>query len=236
VARVRLRLEEAREGDLPAVCMRCGSQATLAKDKTFSWHPQWISTLLVIGLLCFSPLILVALILMLTLSKRARVRAPLCEQHQHHWLWRSWFVYGGLLVFALLGIVAFFAVTAAESQSTLARDYGSFLCFGLFIAGIVWLIAAGIVQSKAIRASEITDYTITLIKVAPGFVAALEQELELDRTDTCADEDHAHARRRRPMDDSEQFTEQEHLRPPHHPPKTDSEQFYDPGEKPEREG
>jgi hypothetical protein len=230
MARVRLRLEEAREGDLPAVCMRCGAEATLAKDKSFSWYPPWISTLLVVGILCFSPLIVVAVILMLTMSKRARVRVPLCEQHQNHWLWRSWFVFGGLLVFVLLGIVGLVVMTAIEDQNSPARGVGCFACFVLLIAGIAWLIAAAIVQSKAIRASEITDYTITLIKVSPGFVAALGQDLGMDRDEPYTGEDRPRAPRRRPRVDSDQFTDPDQLKRPDRPPRADSDQYYDPGD------
>src|SRR5262249_37754982 len=73
MADVRLDREEAEDGDLPDVCMRCGGPVDAFIVKTFQWYPAAAAV---------SPL------LRLALTKRMKVTIPLCRQH------RGWFQWG----------------------------------------------------------------------------------------------------------------------------------------------
>ena len=108
MAVIRLDRFEAEEGDLPAVCMKCGAPAVLEKLKQFSWNPPWVILLILIGLL---PYVIVALVL----TKRMRVRVPLCNEHKNHFAWRAWFIYGGFAGLFLLGIVVFAVMTSLDN-------------------------------------------------------------------------------------------------------------------------
>jgi hypothetical protein len=181
MAQVRLTREEATEGIMPRVCMRCGADATITKAKTFSWHPQWADTLIIIGLLCFTPLLIIGIICSIATTVRMRVIVPLCDEHKNHWSWRAWFIYGGLAFFALVGIgcLAFLLSQEGPDQS----DLIGFVCVAPAVLGFIWLIAAAIVQSGAIKPAEITDRGITLNKVSPDFVQAMEKDRRADYDD-----------------------------------------------------
>ena len=77
MAHIRLHVRQA-DGNLPMVCMRCGDPATVVKSKTLSWFPRWTFVLMLAHVLVF---VIVAAIL----TRRARLQAPFCEQHQGHW-------------------------------------------------------------------------------------------------------------------------------------------------------
>jgi hypothetical protein len=170
MAQLRLGRYEAEEGELPSVCMRCGAPATATKSKQFSWHPQWVLVLILAGLL---PWAIVALIL----TKRMRVRVPLCQKHKNHWLWRGWVIYGGLAAIFVLGIgLAILTAQLEGAAHGRGSDLGGFLCMGGWGVALAWLITAAIVQATGIRPTEITDRSITLNKVSPVFVEAVRKE------------------------------------------------------------
>lgn len=76
MAKVRLRRYEIEEYDLPPVRAKCGARAVARPEKTFSWHPGWVTVLILVGLM---PYVLVALIL----TKRMTVPLPLCQRHRN---------------------------------------------------------------------------------------------------------------------------------------------------------
>jgi hypothetical protein len=170
VAYIRLHVQQA-DGQLPMVCMRCGEPATLVKTKKMAWFPRWVFLLFLVHLLV---LVVVALIL----TKRARLQAPLCEQHRWHWLVRQVFVGLSLLGLAVYvaGLVAFF-MNAAPPQ---ADQLAPFVILGGMSLFAVWLIAIIVLQSTAIRAAEITKTHILLAGVSEAFVQAVE-EAEIER-------------------------------------------------------
>jgi hypothetical protein len=194
MARVRLSRREAMDGDLPPVCMRCGAPSDLVKSKTFSWNPSWVWVLILCGLLPF-------LIVALVLTKRMRVRAPLCQAHAGHWAWRSWFIMGGLVVVVILGIAAGVAVAELDRQPRL-RNVGGYLCVGVAVFALIWLVAAAIIQANAIGPAEITDRDITLVRVAPEFADALRRERR--RYDE-EDEDYRRPRPRHEDEDEDEW-------------------------------
>jgi hypothetical protein len=224
MAQVRLGRFEAEEGDLPAVCLRCGAPSTLVKSRTFSWAPPWVIVLILAGLL---PYILVSVIL----TKRMRVQAPLCEQHRNYWVWRAWFAYGGLAAFAVAGGLWVFLIGALHQpnkhDSSMNHLFALFSCFGMIVFAI-WLVALVIVQNSAIRPSEITDRSITLMKVSDRFAQAVHEEYEPQDEDY-PDEDLRRAPRRRRAD-PDRYYDPGRKRPPDRPLRPGADQFDNPGE------
>jgi hypothetical protein len=170
MARLKLREYEARKGLMPEVCMVCGARAETWKSKRFSWCTPLAYLGLLAGLLPF-------LIIALVLTKYMTVRVPLCHQHTGHWSKRTWTIIGTFLAVMLLGIAA----VALMANQQPPNDEVGWACLGTVGLLFVWLIAAAIIQSSAIRPSEITDSSITLNKVHPDFVEAMREERERDR-------------------------------------------------------
>lgn len=162
-----VRLESYGNGtiDLPHVCMRCGAPATLRKRKTFAWFPSWIYLLILCNLLIFA-------IVALVLTKKRSVHVPLCDEHKNHWLWRQLTVFGTLVPLIVLGFLAMIAMDDRNGRNSAS----GFLCFATFVGLVIWLIAAGILQSTSIRPSEITDHSITLQGVSREFIRVYREE------------------------------------------------------------
>jgi hypothetical protein len=176
MAKVYLRSDYGHEiVDLPPVCMACGAPATVRKRKLFSWQPQWVPVLILVGVL---PYVIVSLVL----TKRQRVATPLCERHASYW-----WLFPTLLTlsfFALFGVgfALFIALTVAEqNQPRGGGGVAGFACLATVLAFLVWLIVAVVLQNRRIRPAEITDRHIELIKVSEAFADAVEEEEERDR-------------------------------------------------------
>ena len=170
MARIRLLVREA-DGELPMVCMRCGEPATVVKTKNMAWCPPWVPVLILAGVIVY---IIVAIIL----TKRARLQAPLCDEHKGHWLYRQLIIWGTFLPLLVIGIAAVVGISNAPNQVR------NILCPFFGIGGLVALIAGvvllAVAQSTAIRPKEITDREILLEGVADEFVQAVE-EMDRDR-------------------------------------------------------
>jgi hypothetical protein len=185
MAMVHIERYEANDRLLPPVCMLCGAPAAVQKRKAFAWHPPWVLALILVGLLPFA-------IVAICLTKRMTVYAPLCHDHRNHWTWRAWFLWGGLLFFAVLGVTAIALLTATGPRQRQLEVIGGLLCAGTAVAGLSWLVAAVILQNVGIHPTQITDRALTLTNVAPAFVEALWAER--DREEQAA----RHERPRRP--------------------------------------
>src|ERR1700676_4325966 len=119
MATVRLDFYDLDENAVPGVCMKCGAPAVTHKEKNFSWHPQWVAILILVGLL---PYILVALIL----TKRRRVSIPFCEAHKNHWMWRGLVALAGFGVVLLLFIGGIVAAANSGPNGSGADDFVPF--------------------------------------------------------------------------------------------------------------
>jgi hypothetical protein len=170
MAQIRLHREEVGREQLPAVCMRCGQPATVYKYRTFSWYPPWVLLLLLVGLL---PAAIVAMIL----TKRMYVSIPLCESHKNHWLVRTLLILGSLALVVVLIVCAVIVVSVISDQmGRKGDDAVGFVCLGGAVLFVLWLVLIGIMQSTAIRPTEITDDTITLSGVSERFINAVGAE------------------------------------------------------------
>lgn len=194
MAKIRLYRDEVRADTLPPVCMRCGAAATVYRGKNFSWNPTWVWFLLLVGLLPF-------LIVALVTSRRMRVNAPLCDLHRNHWLNRGVFTYGGLIAMIIVGIGLIVAISVAEGQKRQVSDeVRGWACAGGVVLGVIYVIAAIVVESRTIRPTQITKNTITLVRVSPQFVDAIEAQRDEEEEDGTAARK-ARIRRRRYGDD-----------------------------------
>jgi hypothetical protein len=164
VARVVLDLDEVKEGQLPAVCMKCGAPAEAQPRKLFSWHPGWVILLILVGLLVY---VIVALIL----TKRRRVWTPLCRRHAGYWTVRAWYVLGGFC--AILAAFIAWLVIGAGTDAELWWPVAGLTLAGVFF---VWLVSAGVLQTISIRPERITNTKIGLLGVHTDFKAALERQ------------------------------------------------------------
>ncbi|HZU36874.1 MAG TPA: hypothetical protein VFA18_13225 [Gemmataceae bacterium] len=210
MAKIRLYRDEVNPDCLPPVCIRCGGDAAVYKQRLFSWHPSWVWVLIFVGLLPWA-------IVAMALTKRMRVYAPFCELHRNHWRDRALYVFGGLAVVALIG---FGLVAALIMESNAPRNQGNetltgWLCFGGCAVAFVWLIIAAVVENRTIHATEITKRTIVLVGVSTDFIDAVEDQrdqeeeelvaLEKERRRQWPDEGHSGRRRqRRPLEEDEE--------------------------------
>jgi hypothetical protein len=197
MARIKLGRHEAEEGDLPQQCIRCGAPQTLVKRKSFSWHPQWVYVLLLVGLL---PCLIVALIL----TKRMTAAIPLCEQHKSYWLKRNAWIWGTCFIVAMACVGAFaLVVQGAERKAPRGEDLSGLVCLGSTLAGLVWLVVAAVIQHLTIRPTQITDTSITLTNVSDKFVDAVDdyRNSEDEYSDSEWRRSRRRTRQRRPGDE-----------------------------------
>jgi hypothetical protein len=185
MATIRLGRYTSEAEDLPDVCMRCGAPTTLRVKKKFNWFPRWLYFLLLFGLVSLLAL-LPYMILWRVLNKQQTVSAPLCAAHRRHWFWRNLTVYLGLLGWLGLLVVAF--VVSENARWGQIEPIGTvWVVFALSL--LAWAVVTPWLQLTAIRATKITDRSITLAGVAEEFVRAYEEELpDPDRLDRAARE------------------------------------------------
>jgi hypothetical protein len=191
MAHVRLSRYEAEEGDLPPLCVCCGRSATHLEEKTLSWRPGWVVALILTGPLWF--------LAALAFTQRMQTRLPLCDTHRVHWMWRSWFIYGGLPVLFILAIGSVALLGDVDRQyRSVAGTWAGLACFGSCVLGVAWLFTAVLIQQLAIHASEITNRSITLTNLSPRFVEAVEREHRMARAEAAWGQGRRTAADRRP--------------------------------------
>jgi hypothetical protein len=196
MAKVHLPYDSGKEIiDLPAVCIKCGAPATVRKNKTFSWQPQWVPILILVGLL---PYVIVSMIL----TKRKTVETPLCEAHKSYW-----WMYPTLMTLACLGVLGFglvgmIAVSAAKNDGLAGGVCGLSL---LVFLGL--LVVAAVINTMRIRPAEITDRYIYLTGVSQEFADAAEDEQYRRRSAFDRHDDYEPRPRRSQEDDDPRYTQ-----------------------------
>jgi hypothetical protein len=218
MASLRLGRYEVEEYSLPRVCARCGATAVVSPAKRFSWHPPWVVVFILVAIPIY-------IIIALALTKRMTVPVPFCERHRHYWRNRLLFVLGGLAVLLVLGVGGGILASALDDRGQ-GNIFGA-VCGGTIVLGLIWLIAAAIVQAISIRPNEITDRSITLVGVSADFVDAVREERRADRDRE--DEEDDRPRRRRERDEGEDDRPRARRRPAE-----DDEGYYDRDKKERR--
>lgn len=175
--------DEAVYGDLPAVCMRCGEDATVTRTKTLSWYPGSLNGLLIlVGLVTVWGL----LIWWLAVSgktKRMKLKAPFCDRHKGHWLNFNLFVFAGLAFH--FGLFVAWTMIDNNNDPTTATA-STLFAIGSGISFLLYLIGALVWRSTLIKALEITEDDMKLSGVCEEFRTALleqrREDSEYDRT------------------------------------------------------
>jgi hypothetical protein len=167
VAEVRLWINPRKDviGGLPRVCMKCGAPATTSKVVQFAWYPPLLLALIPVGLL---PFVLVVMVL----TKRQRVKVPLCHEHENHFFL--------IRVLRALGYFGFFGAPVLFVVGIVVNEKGnlaSYLCVGWIILILLYFAAVRVFALLTkIRPTEITDRSVTLTNVAEHFVSAMEED------------------------------------------------------------
>jgi hypothetical protein len=175
MAMMRLSRRQAKEGTLPALCIRCGKPAASFLDKRLSWYPLWMEVVLVLSFACPCPFVLVGIMVAFLLSRRARVRLPVCAAHKNHWRWRSVLTWGSLIVLCCTLVLLILLHPA--------NYYGSPLIFGLGIALLLWGTVAYGLKFIATRACTITKRDLILSGVSMLFIERFLDELRDDEVE-----------------------------------------------------
>ena len=220
---VRLGQREVEEGELPEVCMRCGAPAAVSLPRKFSWHPEWIGTLMAFGILCFGllPVAVVALILSFVMTKRMKVPVPLCQTHRRHWAWRNVVGIVGLVLLPAIGIIGIIVLGQTKMPKDTADMLGGLLCGGILFGVLLWLVSLAILEGRALKAVEITDRGITLRGVSPLFLQALWEQRQARKVELIEEEEEEPSPAR-PRPQSGEFFDP-NARPRRHPSPEDEE-------------
>jgi hypothetical protein len=182
MATIRLFLDELDEGRLPRICMRCGAPAAVFRRKRFAWGPGWVMALVCIGALCFGPLLLVALFILVPLLLRTvAVPVPLCTAHRHHGRALNVMVFGGLSVFGLLVFAAIVLGVTGTGRGNWKTDLAGPLAVGAVLFLVCLLFPAAFLQTRTIHAVEITPESIRLTNVSREFARVLDDQLRESR-------------------------------------------------------
>lgn len=176
MATIELSREESREGDLPFVCMVCGHAGHRYRRQIISYSPWWIYLGLPLGIVPY-------LILAWFFSHRRRLRAPLCELHQFHWLWRyavsfGWLLGNACLLVASLFLLFFLYVEGPRPRSHDLRLAVYFVLIGSEVGLVLWPLLALTLKYTGIYASAVSPHSMTLTGVADEFIEALHVHRE----------------------------------------------------------
>jgi hypothetical protein len=147
MATIRLRRIGVEEiVDLPAVCMRCGAEATHVAHSVF----------------------------MRSLFLRQRVAVPLCQKHRrHHWWLVDMEGPLSLLRWALcFGWVGFIFMSEQIGSVSRRTWLGIAIWMMFFSVTLIWMYF----QRRYVRLVKFTDSYIELTNVASEFVDAVERE------------------------------------------------------------
>ena len=158
-------------GQLPEVCMRCGAVSTQKLRHTFSWHAQGASSLNhAFGLVA----VLVGAVVKGAFSKHMVVCVPLCEKHKDHWSTRSLLLWGYALTMALVYLGTGMLLFGNRNNGQHESETGTACLVTIFLT-FVWVFLIRVVEHTAIRATEITESSISLTGVSRKFVEGLDQ-------------------------------------------------------------
>jgi hypothetical protein len=167
MARVSLEIQECSGDLLPPVCCVCGENSTRVSKQTFTHLPRWVYLSLFFCVLPF-------FFLSVALTKRRFVVLPTCDRHAYPGIWRKCFSILGtvLIIFCII----WWGIVSARSNSYAPPSFWDQIDEGVQIGGgVVGAILLVVSSFVGVRATKITNSTITLTGVAPAFAEATEQ-------------------------------------------------------------
>jgi hypothetical protein len=138
----------SHDPDLPAVCMKCGSHDTIAREsRMFHWRPAWARFLVMCG---------IGLLVMLVTTQSASLEIPLCPRCTQRWSTAR-----TSQIAAVLGIAIGFAVLMLVSLENKRIGLAVFLTtVAVYVA-----LSFTFVRKRMLRASAIDENELGLLGV-----------------------------------------------------------------------
>jgi hypothetical protein len=165
---ITLTKEQVERDTLPPVCMVCGEPATCRVNTSFAHTPEWVGWL-------YFPFILPGIIAEQFFTKEMRVSCPFCARHRGHWSVLNWtagvgWLVGGL-VFAGLGFLIGSLFTAYLTDAAYIG-----IAVGTALGILAWIGVLIYLAITRIDSKTVTADSITLHRVADGFVRAVREQ------------------------------------------------------------
>lgn len=157
-----------KDAELPARCVKTNEPTDRTLRRQLYWHPP----LLYLMVLCLGPGLLIYAIVALIVRKSADIEVGLSPQGFRSRRWGIAIAWFSFFFFGLLGIVG--AENLDENGNRLIPVFWLILCFGS-IAGWVAGIVVGVVKSRVVSATKITDSYVWLKGIHPDYLASLPQ-------------------------------------------------------------
>jgi hypothetical protein len=123
------------------------------------------------GFLC-PPAIPVFIIIYFSLGRQRTVETPLCESHRNYWGWRGFWIFFPLVLLVIFVLVQ--GMLAISGQ--IDEDFFWPIISGSLIVFVFWAAYATLVNIAMVRATEITEFTITLQRVHFHFAEAVRSD------------------------------------------------------------
>jgi ACR3 family arsenite efflux pump ArsB len=161
--------DEAQDGDLPPVCIRCGRKAAVWKKKRFTTSSG-------VAFLLGGPLVAGMT------TRTIGAKLPFCRKHKNHWRTLNIVLLCGLIYIPLVGLGIYLAKQGYQVNQTVERIGGIVLgaaCFSF----VLWLIAILTLNSTTVRAVKVTNDDLTLQGVSDEFVKAMAKKRREDRAE-----------------------------------------------------
>ena len=157
MATVTITRYECNRDLLPPVCAVCGAPAANRVRVTYMWNPRWADFLLV------GPVFL---------ARRMSVHLPLCKRHLRNRRRRNVATLVSVLAILALGAASYVCMQLWPGRLDDPPCAG--MCGGCVLLFVAWGLVVAVVDLRVIRASEITDRSLTLSNVSGQFVLAVE--------------------------------------------------------------
>ena len=194
MATIRLGRYEARQGNLPAVCMRCGTAASVYRKRIFNDSPWWIYVGILFGLFpvfvlvwyrvsrgpVLGPIIwslsvgIPLFILAWYRSRAAPVRVPLCLLHRNRWrLQQPLLILACAIVSVGFGVLPLDMVSQGKFSASEEEKIVPFASLAVFAGPYLYLVAVIALKYLNIHATRVDANSITLTGVALEFAEAV---------------------------------------------------------------
>jgi hypothetical protein len=160
MATVRLDRCEARQGNLPPVCIRCGIAASGYRKKWFYYSPWWC---------CLG----------IPFGDEVRLSVPFCLLHRNVWRWQQSVLFVTICVLSFVFELVLFGLASQGKYAIPALTI-----LGILLSG-PWLVIVAMIGLKylGIYATEVTPSSVTLTGVAAEFAEAVRvHQQRLTRT------------------------------------------------------
>jgi hypothetical protein len=180
MAKVELNWREVRDDTFPQLCLRCGAPASERVHKTYYWIPWWKSPLAVLVGVLLVPVGIIpilgkfvyrSVLAGLATPEEMLVRSPLCSAHRHHWRWRQYASWGGIIALAVGVALAEVLFFSPKSPFLGTHWFPGHVSFYVWVGWgfLLWLASVIVIHLTAIRAARITETSIILRGVAAAF-------------------------------------------------------------------